>query len=93
MIGAIDYVHTFPSKSPVDNEKVYVNRKDIQAINVQAVCDATMRLLDVVAKWPDRTRGRLHYSIVAANAPRNILGNILANPAGIDLKLIFNLSY
>ena len=54
VIGAIDCMH-IPIKSPQENEDAFVNRKGIHTINVQAVCDANMRLLDVVAKWPGGT--------------------------------------
>jgi len=55
MIGAVDCTH-IPIKALSSNEKAYVNRKGVHIINVQAVCDANMRLLDIVAKWPDSTR-------------------------------------
>jgi len=54
VIGAIDCTHV-PIKSPTVNEDAYVNRKGVHTINVQAVCDANMRLLDIVAKWPGGT--------------------------------------
>lgn len=54
VVGAVDCTH-IPIKSPVSNEEAYVNRKGIHTINVQAVCDANMRLLDIVAKWPGST--------------------------------------
>jgi len=54
VIGAIDCTH-IPIKSPTENEEAFVNRKGIHTINVQAVCDANMRLLDLVAKWPGGT--------------------------------------
>jgi len=41
-----------PIKAPSVNEEAYVNRKGVQTINIQAVCDAGMKLLNVVAKWP-----------------------------------------
>jgi len=53
-IGDIDCTH-FPIQTPTKNEEVFVNRKGVHTINVQAVCDANMRLLDVVAKWPGGT--------------------------------------
>jgi len=51
VVGAIDCTHV-AIKAPAANEEAYVNRKGVHSINVQAVCDADMRLLDVVAKWP-----------------------------------------
>jgi len=39
-------------KAPTANEEAFVNRKGVHTVNVQAVCDADMKLLDVVAKWP-----------------------------------------
>ena len=54
VIGAIDCTR-IPIKSPANNEEAYVNRKGVHTINVQAVCDPNMRLLDVVAKWPGST--------------------------------------
>jgi len=38
-------------KAPSTNEEAYVNRKGVHSINVQAVCDVDMKLLDLVAKW------------------------------------------
>lgn len=49
--GAIDGTH-IKIIAPVENENIYVNRKNEHTINVQVVCDAKCKLLDVVAKWP-----------------------------------------
>ena len=51
VIGAIDCTHV-AIKAPSVNEEAFVNRKGIHTINVQAVCDNDMKLLNVVAKWP-----------------------------------------
>jgi len=51
VIGAIDCTH-IPIKAPSVNEEACVDRKGTHSVNVEAVCDADMRLLDVVAKWP-----------------------------------------
>lgn len=54
VIGAVDGTH-IPIKSPITHEEAYVNRKGIHTINIQAVCDSKLQLLDVVAKWPGST--------------------------------------
>ena len=51
VIGCIDGTH-IPIIAPPIDECAYVNRKKFHSINVQAVCDANMIFLDVVAKWP-----------------------------------------
>ena len=57
-IGAIDCTH-IPIKAPASHEDVYVNRKGVHTVNVQAVCDADMTILDLVAKWPGSTHDSL----------------------------------
>jgi len=54
VIGAIDCTH-IAIKSPTANEEAYVNRKGVHTLNIQAVCDADMKILNVVAKWPGST--------------------------------------
>ena len=51
VVGAIDGTHV-PIRAPAANEDVFVNRKGVHTINVQAVCDANMVVTDLVAKWP-----------------------------------------
>jgi hypothetical protein len=51
VLGAVDGTH-IAIKSPSVAEDSYVNRKGIHTINIQGVCDAKLRLLNVVAKWP-----------------------------------------
>jgi len=38
--------------APSEDEYLYVNRKKFHSINVQAIGDANLCFLDVVAKWP-----------------------------------------
>jgi len=54
VLGAIDCTHV-AIKAPKQDEDAYVNRKGVHTINVQAVCDADMKLLNVVARWPGST--------------------------------------
>lgn len=35
-----------------EDAEIYRNRKGWFSINVQVVCDANLKLLDVVARWP-----------------------------------------
>ncbi|KAJ8048988.1 Protein ALP1-like [Holothuria leucospilota] len=56
VVGAIDGTHirlTNVALGPT--EYVYVNRKGFYSINVQLVCDAKYRILNVVARWPGST--------------------------------------
>ena len=54
VVGCIDGTQ-IPISAPHDNEHLYVCRKGFHAINVQVVCDAQLRLTNIVAKWPGST--------------------------------------
>ena len=54
VLGATDYMHATIKASSL-NEEAFVNRKGIHKINVQAVCDAEMKTMDIIAKWPGRS--------------------------------------
>jgi len=52
VIGAIDCTH-IPIQSPAgDDAEIYRNRKGYFSINVQLVCDESVYVSDVVARWP-----------------------------------------
>ncbi|XP_062373197.1 putative nuclease HARBI1 [Sardina pilchardus] len=68
-IGAIDCTH-IAIKAPSDGEFAYVNRKHFHSLNVQIICDAQMRLTNVVARWP----GSTHDSYILTNS---MVGNRL----------------
>ncbi|XP_045201931.1 putative nuclease HARBI1 [Mercenaria mercenaria] len=53
-IGAIDST-LITILAPKVREDIFVCRKGYHAINVQAVVDPDMRLVDVVAQWPGST--------------------------------------
>uniref|UniRef100_A0A673IH05 DDE Tnp4 domain-containing protein n=1 Tax=Sinocyclocheilus rhinocerous TaxID=307959 RepID=A0A673IH05_9TELE len=50
IFGCIDGTHV-RIQAPSKNEYLFVNRKGFHSINVQVVCDANMKLIDVVARW------------------------------------------
>ena len=63
VIGAIDCTH-IAIKAPSEGEYAYVNRKHFHSLNVQIICDAQMRLTNIVARWP----GSTHDSFVVTNS-------------------------
>ncbi|KAK0140501.1 putative nuclease HARBI1 [Merluccius polli] len=63
VIGAIDCTH-IAIKAPSEGEYAYVNRKHFHSLNVQIICDAQMRLTNIVARWP----GSTHDSFLLTNS-------------------------
>uniref|UniRef100_A0A8C5CNM0 Putative nuclease HARBI1 n=1 Tax=Gadus morhua TaxID=8049 RepID=A0A8C5CNM0_GADMO len=53
VLGAVDGTH-IAIKAPSDEEDGFVNRKNFHSINTQVICDATLRVTDLVARWPGR---------------------------------------
>lgn len=58
VVGAIDCTHIKIRKVPGEASQYYVNRKGYYSLNVQIVCDASLRIRDIVAHW----RGSTHDS-------------------------------
>ena len=54
VLGCIDCSHV-PIVAPSENEAIYVNRKNGHSINIQAICDRSLKFIDVVARWPGST--------------------------------------
>jgi len=54
VIGAIDGTH-IAIKRPRQDEHIYVNRKGFHSLNVQVVCDFTLKFTNCVVKWPGCT--------------------------------------
>ena len=55
-----------------------MNRKNFHSINTQVICDATLRVTDLVAKWP----GSTHDSFVPMNSGTGIQFNEGEMPGG-----------
>ncbi|CAK1603810.1 unnamed protein product [Parnassius mnemosyne] len=56
VIGAIDCTHIKIKKFGGDSAQYYINRKGFSSLNVQVVCDAQLKIRDIVAHW----RGSTH---------------------------------
>lgn len=53
--GAIDCTHVKIPSPGGDNAETYRNRKGYFSLNVQAICDANMKIMDLVARWQGST--------------------------------------
>ncbi|CAH0731066.1 unnamed protein product, partial [Brenthis ino] len=51
VIGAIDCTHIKIKKPSEDGGQLYINRKGFASINVQVVCDADLKIMDIVTRW------------------------------------------
>ncbi|KAK0141582.1 putative nuclease HARBI1 [Merluccius polli] len=77
VLGAVDGTH-IAIKAPSDEEDGFVNRKNFHSINTQVICDATLRVTDLVAKWP----GSTHDSFILMNSGTGIKFNEGEMPDG-----------
>jgi hypothetical protein len=60
VIGAIDCTHIRVESPGGPNAEIFRNRKSFFSINVQAVCDANLKIRNIVARWP----GSVHDSTI-----------------------------
>ncbi|XP_030070214.1 putative nuclease HARBI1 [Microcaecilia unicolor] len=63
VMGAIDCTHVALAP-PSDREMAFRNQKNYYSLNIQVVCDARMKILNVVAKFP----GSFHDSYILSNS-------------------------
>ncbi|XP_053560947.1 putative nuclease HARBI1 [Bombina bombina] len=63
VLGAIDCTH-IALRPPVRREIIFRNRKHFHSLNVQIICDANMRILNVVAGFP----GSSHDAYILRNS-------------------------
>lgn len=52
VLGAIDCTHVKLQSRGGDNAELYRNRKGYFSLNVQMVCDANLKIRDIVCRWP-----------------------------------------
>lgn len=64
VIGALDCTHVKIKSPGGDNAEVFRNRKNFFSINVQTICDANLKIQDIVARWP----GSSHDSTIFNNS-------------------------
>jgi len=64
VIGALDCTHVKIKSPGGDNAEVYRNRKNFFSINVQTICDANLKIQDIVARWT----GSSHDSTIFNNS-------------------------
>uniref|UniRef100_A0A8C5BCZ3 Putative nuclease HARBI1 n=1 Tax=Gadus morhua TaxID=8049 RepID=A0A8C5BCZ3_GADMO len=78
VLGAVDRTHIAIKDNAPNDEEAFVNRKKFHSINTQVICDATLRVTDLAAKWPDST----HDSFVLMNSGTGITFNEGEMPGG-----------
>jgi len=54
-VGAIDCTHIKIRFPGGDDAEIFRNRKHFFCINVQTICDAQLRIQDIVVRWPGST--------------------------------------
>lgn len=63
-IGALDCTHVRIQSPGGNNPEIFRNRKGFFSFNVQAVCDHTLKVQDIVCRWP----GSSHDSTIFNNS-------------------------
>ena len=63
MNGSIDGTYV-AIKTSSHEEHVYVNRKNFHSINVMGVCNANLKFLDLIVKWPESTHDSFVWPIL-----------------------------
>ena len=71
---------------------IYVNRKNFHSINIQAICDANLKFIDIVAKWPGSThdvfkwrQSEINFQIEYGQKP--IVNGWFISDSGYPLKM------
>jgi hypothetical protein len=84
-IGAVDCTHIKIQSPGGCNAELYRNRKGTFSINTQVICDASLRIRNIVARWPGSTHDShiFHSSRVRHDFEIGIYGkNVLVGDSG-----------
>jgi hypothetical protein len=65
VLGAVDCSHVKIQSPGGANAELFRNRKGYFSINVEAICDAELKLLHIIARW----QGSVHDSTIFNNSP------------------------
>lgn len=65
VIGAVDCTHIKINSPGGNRAELYRNRKGYFSINVQAICDANLKIRSVIARWP----GSVHDTTIWNDSP------------------------
>jgi hypothetical protein len=63
VLGALDCTHVPIQSVGGDRGELYRNRKGFFSINVQAICDAKLRITNIIARWP----GSVQYLVIVGS--------------------------
>ncbi|XP_052237807.1 putative nuclease HARBI1 [Dreissena polymorpha] len=87
VVGVVDGTH-IRIQAPSTNEDDYVNRKGFHSLNVQMICDATFRFVDVVAKWPGSVHDSKIFreSAIRQRFEKGIMTGLLLGDSGYGCK-------
>nr|XP_026498851.1 putative nuclease HARBI1 [Vanessa tameamea] len=67
-VGALDCTHIRIRSPGGENAEYFRNRKGYMSINVQAICDANLQILDLVARWPGSSQDQTIWNASYRNA-------------------------
>ncbi|XP_064649983.1 putative nuclease HARBI1 [Lineus longissimus] len=88
VIGCVDGVHVQIQPPPVENKEIYRCRKSFMSLNVQGICDADLRFINVVARWPGSTHDSRVFdnSLICNRFENNELSGLLLGDKGYPCR-------
>lgn len=89
VIGALDCTHVRIKSPGGDNAEIYRNRKGWFSMNVQLICDAALRIQNIVCRWPGSSHDStiFNHSAIRGEIERGDHGDsIIVGDSGYALK-------